>query len=537
MTSLLSPATKLSAATTVSALTRSLGLERLVRRLVAEDGFANRETALRGIASYERFFFLAADHLRDPLKDPLAPSLPVDRVWQRHMLDTKAYTEDCFHWAGEYIHRDDGVPQGAFERCVSLLGVAGEAEWGRPGQVHTGAPHTHTQSATLTELAALDELVEPKRTRTEPGKTLDEADFSGLLARVRVALQQKPVALPWITEARQLLESDPALAVEEYRRFLTLLICEAGALTPCKLVDEFWHQHILDSRNYFLFCAGAAGRYLYHIPRYEKTHRFHEPGFTQTQVLYKKHFGSNPPAQVWTHMGESGGCSTEPAPLYTIDLPTCMQAEIAAGNVDKRHYDQLHPVLQRQGLPINAWKEFLHAVDSVPRVSWSDWSQRFKTAGAVLAITSGGVVALCVGLIWEEFTKGDSALIAGTLKGFPLGAMLNWLIAMLNWFLVGVALSLFFSWSNRARDPKEVQRVLSAYAPKLANFGVGIRASEKGASFLVVARGESVGLTGAKELGKGGSRWKCHHCGASTAGYMDLCWRCGAGRDDPLPEG
>ena len=424
--------------------TPNLGLERLVRRLVAEDGFADSEAALRAIAAYERFFFLT---MRRP-DCPLVPSILVDRVWQRHMLDTKAYTQDCLHWAGEYIHRDGGAPNEAFERCVRLLGVAGEAEWDRPSSVHA-----HLEAAA-------------RISGNTPAETLHDADFSNVLARVCTSLEHKATVLPWIEEARLLVASDPALAVEEYRRFLTLLIDEKSVLTPCKLIDEFWHQHILDSRNYFLFCSQVAGKYLHHVPRYEKTHGFHEPGFQQTQALYQKRFGVSPPPQIWAHRGESGGCSSEPPPLYTIDSATQMQAKITAGEVDKRHYDQVHPVLLRQGLPVPVWRAFLHRVNAVPRISWTEWVVSPAAVQTALVLTIAGALASLALASFFAFAYEMS---------FSIGIIV----------LVGMILGFLLAGAIRKRDPEQVERVHSEYAPKFAHFGIGLEVLDNTATFLV----------------------------------------------------
>ena len=420
--------------------TTSLGLERLVRRLAAEDGFADSEAALRAIAAYERFFFLVT---RGP-ECPLVPSILVDRVWQRHMLDTKAYTQDCLRWAGEYIHREPDAPHGAFERCVRLLNVAGEREWDRPSLVHA-------------HLGAVADRIGANL----PAETLRDADFSALLTRVRSSLEHKASVLPWIEEARLLAAADPALAIEEYKRFLTLLIDETSVLTPCKLIDEFWHQHILDSRNYCLFCSQVAGKYLHHVPRYEKTHGFHEPGFQQTQALYQKRFGANPPPEIWAHMGESGGCSSEPAPLYALDSATQMQAKIAAGKVDKRHYDQMHPVLQRQGLPISVWKEFLQAVDAVPQISWTQWVVSPAVIQTALVLTIAEALAMLFAFAHGGNFNTGIIIAVGMIAGFSMAG------------------------SIRKRDPKKVEQVLSDYAPKFARFGVGLEVLDNTATFLV----------------------------------------------------
>jgi hypothetical protein len=419
--------------------TPNLDLERLVRRLVAEDGFADSEAALRAIAVYERFFFLV---MRRP-ECPLVPSILVDRVWQRHMLDTKAYTQDCLRWASQYVHRDEGAPHEAFERCVRLLGVSGEAEWDCPSLVHA-----HLESAA-------------RIGGNTTAETLHDADFSSLLARVRSSLEHKASVLPWIEEAQLLATVDPALAVEEYKRFLTLLIEETSVLTPCKLIDEFWHQHILDSRNYCLFCSQVAGKYLHHVPRYEKTHGFHEPGFQQTQVLYQKRFGAEPPPQLWAHRGESGGCSSEPAPLYTLDSATQMQAKITAGKVDKRHYDQVHPVLQRKGLPVSVWGDFLHRVDAVPQISWSEWVVSPAAVQTALILTIAGALASLFAFAYGGSFSTGIIILVGMITGF---------------LMIGTI---------RKRDAKKVEQVLSDYAPMFARFGIGLEVLDNTATFLV----------------------------------------------------
>ncbi len=289
-----------------------LGLERIVRRLIAEDGFESYTTAMRSIAEYEKFFLLAARH-RDI---PHVPSRRVDIVWQRHMLDTVAYAEDCARWAGAYLHRIVAVPPDAYRQTLDRLGAADPEIWDQPGPACISA-----------------HWPDPIPQRERHG-SLEKEDFSALLVRVRSSLQNKPGTPAWVVEACELLEADSMLAVEEYRRFLGLLITEAAPLTPSKLLDEFWHQHVLDSRNYASFCSRTAGRFLHHIPNYEKPHEFHDPAFRRTHNLYRKRFGNAPPDRVWSYMGESGGCGCdplEPAALYEIDKPSHIKVKLRIG--------------------------------------------------------------------------------------------------------------------------------------------------------------------------------------------------------------
>lgn len=410
------------------------GLARLAPRLIAEDGFKNREAALEAICAYERFFSIVANRLGETF----VPSCRVDIVWQRHMLDTIAYERDCSRRAGGYIHRQYAFPAGAFERCVELLGVAGEALWRQPGaactRIDLAAPFVWTRS-----LAALG-----------------QEDFSDLLEKVRSSLRQKASDLPWIAEALKLLDSDPSIAIEEYKRFLELLIREEGYLTPSKLVDEFWHQHILDSHNYFSFCSRTAGRYLHHVPRYEKPHSFHVPGFDRTKRIYQKHFGFDPSPQVWAHMGE---CEPS-APLYADDSPASLRAKIDVGGV-KKFSDRVPRLLKRKGMPLALWNEFLHAVASAPPMSFIEAVQK----SWVVFILSSAFLFLWVGIyLWLEINP--------------------WVLSIFGPITVFV-IAVFRSWAERGYRPQELQRIVTAYAREFARFDVAVTLSENGSVVVI----------------------------------------------------
>jgi hypothetical protein len=52
-----------------------------------------------------------------------------------------------------------------------------------------------------------------------------------------------------------------------YKNFLILLKKhEAEFLVPTREIDEFWHNHILYTRNYYLDSMVIFGRYLHHDP-------------------------------------------------------------------------------------------------------------------------------------------------------------------------------------------------------------------------------------------------------------------------------
>lgn len=151
------------------AATQSLGLDRIVRRLVSEDGLESKEAALQAIAEYERIFFLAASRQ----DDLIAPSLTVDLVWQRHMLDTKAYSRDCQRWAGVYLHRESVI---AFD-------TSDRGNGSRCGR-------TIEQTAQSVRVSVLDEF-DIQSEGDEPGSRLEKEDFSDLILKMRLSLQCK----------------------------------------------------------------------------------------------------------------------------------------------------------------------------------------------------------------------------------------------------------------------------------------------------------------------------------------------------------
>lgn len=58
-----------------------------------------------------------------------------------------------------------------------------------------------------------------------------------------------------------------ARAEMDYRRFLHLHIAYPKIdLVPTKMIDEVWHQHILDTRAYAADCKRIFGSFLHHYP-------------------------------------------------------------------------------------------------------------------------------------------------------------------------------------------------------------------------------------------------------------------------------
>jgi hypothetical protein len=81
-----------------------------------------------------------------------------------------------------------------------------------------------------------------------------------------------------------------------YRRFLVLnLLHPSETLSVNEAVDEYWHQHILDTRKYVADCETVFGYFLHHYPYFgiDGGEEWQEniEAFAATQQLWEEVFG------------------------------------------------------------------------------------------------------------------------------------------------------------------------------------------------------------------------------------------------------
>lgn len=82
----------------------------------------------------------------------------------------------------------------------------------------------------------------------------------------------------------------------DYRRFLALtLLYPSTTLVVNKILDDYWHQHILDTHKYAADCDKLFGFFLHHYPYFgmsddEDAQRLLD-AFTVTQQLWEEAFG------------------------------------------------------------------------------------------------------------------------------------------------------------------------------------------------------------------------------------------------------
>ncbi|MBM4111559.1 MAG: hypothetical protein FJ254_09440 [Phycisphaerae bacterium] len=97
-----------------------------------------------------------------------------------------------------------------------------------------------------------------------------------------------------------------------YRCFLALQVAydqTVNRIVPPTIVDEFWHQHILDTRKYAADCEVLFGKYLHHFPyfgmRGPEDERALNDAAEWTLAQFSHHFGS-----AASHLLEASSCSS-----------------------------------------------------------------------------------------------------------------------------------------------------------------------------------------------------------------------------------
>ena len=126
-------------------------------------------------------------------------------------------------------------------------------------------------------------------------------------------------------------------AIDEYRKFLYLGVVADFGVTPSKVIDQVWHEHLLFTRAYDEFCREVLGRPFEHFPELvstgEQTSTFASQ-YQATLNLYEEEFDVTPPPDIWattkfapgidrtqrakrTLRSADSSSSSDYAPLYT----------------------------------------------------------------------------------------------------------------------------------------------------------------------------------------------------------------------------
>ncbi len=91
-------------------------------------------------------------------------------------------------------------------------------------------------------------------------------------------------------------------AISEYKKFVYLGVVSDFHVTPSKIIDVIWHEHILFTSAYRQFCDEVICYQFDHhpelIPMADETGRFNAQ-YLDTVEFYASEFGFVPPTDIW----------------------------------------------------------------------------------------------------------------------------------------------------------------------------------------------------------------------------------------------
>jgi hypothetical protein len=105
-----------------------------------------------------------------------------------------------------------------------------------------------------------------------------------------------------IARKHQWNKSFALLAISEYKKFVYLGVVSNFHVTPSKIIDIIWHEHLLFTKAYREFCHDVLHYQFDHhpelLPIAEETGRF-SAQYLDTIEFYILEFGKQPPISIW----------------------------------------------------------------------------------------------------------------------------------------------------------------------------------------------------------------------------------------------
>lgn len=116
-----------------------------------------------------------------------------------------------------------------------------------------------------------------------------ERDINAIdLDCIKIKLMDQREGKGWTRERADHVET-------QYKGFLYLSATEPTPIVPSRDVDDFWHQHILDTRKYAEDCDGVFGYFVHHFPyfgmRGDEDARQLQEAFATTKAVYEQRYG------------------------------------------------------------------------------------------------------------------------------------------------------------------------------------------------------------------------------------------------------
>lgn len=143
-------------------------------------------------------------------------------------------------------------------------------------------------------------------------------------------------------------ETDFALrAIHEYKKFVYLGIISDFHVTPPKVIDQVWHEHILFTQGYRDFCENVIHYDFDHhpelLPHEEQTKKFRTQ-YRDTITLYQKEFNIDAPNEIWGNTKFGKGhkfiphkkkrVATSDTSFYDDNMPLYLMFDFSSGSSD-----------------------------------------------------------------------------------------------------------------------------------------------------------------------------------------------------------
>lgn len=127
-----------------------------------------------------------------------------------------------------------------------------------------------------------DTITEKKMTRIE-----------SLQAEITTAI---PVLKNKLLPIANRFEIDPEVLLAELLKYLDITNQNSQTTSPSYVIDLAWHEFILCTKYYQLFCEKNFGKFIHHTPDTKPN----KTGYEFTLESYKKLYGI-PPENIWTN--------------------------------------------------------------------------------------------------------------------------------------------------------------------------------------------------------------------------------------------
>ncbi|MXY62038.1 MAG: hypothetical protein F4Y87_01050 [Synechococcus sp. SB0665_bin_28] len=147
----------------------------------------------------------------------------------------------------------------------------------------------------------------------ETGTTLPTASLSGRRQWIITDLDLEPIVVKAMDaeEGHGWTFGFADQVSREYRRFLVLCLeYPQDRIMPSRIINDFWHLHILDTEKYIEDCQHCFGSILHHFPYFEirgdKDAANLHAAYMKTFGLYWSAFGTIAPYNIWDVLLKSG---------------------------------------------------------------------------------------------------------------------------------------------------------------------------------------------------------------------------------------